>query len=128
MNEPVEVAINVDGDVTGEKYRGVFKIRPRLSHRDTLLRDQFRRDLLGKDAEMADANAVNIAEVFSKIWAHTVDAPIFWKDSNRGLELLDESPVVEIYKAIVAKEKEFVDALKKAGDEATKDLAQAQAK
>lgn len=122
MNEPVEVAINVVGDVTGEKYRGVFKIKPRLSHRDTLMRDQFRRDLLGKDADMADPNAVNVAEVFSKIWAHTVESPMYWRESNRGLDLLDESPVVEIYKAIVAKEKEFIDALKKAGEEAAKEI------
>lgn len=125
MNEPIEVAINCDGEVTGEKYRGVFKIVPRLSHRAILMRDQFRRDLLGKDADLADPNAMNIAEVFSKIWAHTVDAPIYWKDSNRGLDLLDEAPVVEIYQAIVAKEKEFVEAIKKAGEAAQKDLVAA---
>lgn len=128
MNEPVEIAINCDGEVTGEKYKGVFKIRPRLSHRDTLLRDQFRRELLGQGGDAADANAQNIAEVFSKIWAHTIEAPIYWKDSNRGLDLLDEAPVVAIYKAIVEKEKEFVDALKKAGEEAAKDLKPSKSK
>lgn len=128
MNEPVEIAVNCEGEVTGEKYKGVFKIKPRLTHRDTLLRDQFRRELLGGDGDASDPNARNIAEVFSKIWAHTVDAPIYWKDSNRGLDLLDEAPVVEIYQAIVKREKEFVDALKKSGEEAAKELKPSKSK
>lgn len=119
---PQEIVVDCVGEVSGERYRGVFKIKPRLSHRDSLLRDQFRRELLGKDGDAADPSAVNVAEVFSKVWAHTIEAPLFWREANRGLDLLDESPVVAVYQAIIQKEREFVENIKKQGEEAVKDL------
>jgi hypothetical protein len=121
-NLPVEFTINVTGEITGETFRGVFKVKPRLSHRDTLLQDQMRRDLLGPKPGEAGQSAVASALVFSKIWAHLSEAPNWWKDASNGVDLLDEAPVVAVYDAVQKAEKEAVDAVKKAGEKAAEEL------
>lgn len=121
-NIPVEFSINAVGETTGESFKGVFKAKPRLSHRDTLLQDQMRRDLLGPKPEAAGQAAVANSLVFSKIWAHLVEAPSWWKDAGNGVDLLDEAPVVAVYDNIVRVEKEVLDAVKKAGDTAAEKL------
>lgn len=125
-NLPVEFSISVVGEVTGESYKGVFKAKPFLSHRDTMTQDQMRRDLLGTKPESAGTSAISSALVFSKIWIHLTGAvPNFWKDASNGLDLLDEAPVVAVYDNIVRIEKEAVQALKKEGEEAAADLKKA---
>lgn len=121
-NLPVEFTINVTGEITGDTFRGVFKVKPRLSHRDTLLQDQMRRDLLGPKPGEAGQSAVASALVFSKIWAHLAEAPNWWKDAGNGVDLLDEAPVVAVYDAVQKVEKEAVDAVKKAGEKAAEEL------
>ena len=121
-NIPVEFSINVTGETTGESFKGVFKAKPRLSHRDTLLQDQLRHDLLGPKPEAAGQAAVANSLVFSKIWTHLTDAPSFWKDAGNGVDLLDEAPVVAVYDEIVRIEKEASDAVKKAGEKAAEKL------
>jgi hypothetical protein len=88
----------------------------------TLLRDQFRRDLLGTKSEDASQEAINVATVFSKIWAHLVDAPSWWKESGKGLELLDESVIAAIYENVLRVEREASASIKKAGEDAAKAL------
>ena len=119
---PVEFSINVTGETTGETFKGVFKVKPRLSHRDTLLQDQMRRDLLGPKAEAAGQAAVANSLVFSKIWAHLVEAPSWWKDAGNGVDLYDEAPVVAVFDQIGKVEKEAIDSLKKAGEKAAEEL------
>lgn len=114
--------ISVTGANTGEQYRGTFKVKIRLSHRDTLKMNGFRRDLLGGNADGNSMDAVATAQVFSKVWTHIVDAPSWWKDSGNGLDLQDEEPVMELLKCIQEFEKEAGDALKKKGEEARKEL------
>jgi hypothetical protein len=121
-NIPIEFSVTVEGETTGETFKGVFKARPRLSHSLTLLRDQFRRDLIGTKSEGASQEAINVATVFSKIWAHVVDAPSWWKESGKGLELLDESVIAAIYENVLRIEREASVSIKKAGEEAAKVL------
>lgn len=118
-NEPVEFTIDVTGEKTGDKYPGVFKARPRLSHLDTLKQDQLRRDLLGPKPELASANAQAVADAFSKIWIHLASpVPRWWEAAGNGLGLLDEAPVAAVYENILRIEKEAQEAVIKAGEEA----------
>lgn len=121
-NISVEFSVNVTGETSGETFRGTFKAKPRLSHRDTLLQDQMRRDLLGPKAEAAGQVAVANSLVFSKVWAHLTDAPSWWRDAGNGVDLFDESPVVAVYDNIVRIEKEAMDAVRKAGEKAAEVL------
>jgi hypothetical protein len=127
-NLPIEFSISVTGETTGEEFKGVFKARPRLSHSMTLQRDQIRRDLLGVKGEEASVEAVNVATVFSTIWSHLTDAPGWWKESNRGLDLLDESPVAAVYDQILKLQREASVSLKKLGEEAERALKVEEAK
>jgi len=120
---PVEFSINVTG-TSGEVFKGVFKVKPRLNPREVLQQDQIRRDLLGggpKNAEPSQA-ASSTASVYSKIWAHLIEAPSWWKDAQNGIELLDEEPIVKVYDEIVRIEKEHIDAVKAAGVKAAEAL------
>ena len=121
-NLPIEFTINVVGETTGETFRGNFKAKPRLSHRDTLLQDQMRRDLLGPKPTDAGQAAIASSLVFSKIWIHLTEAPTFWKEAGNGVDFLDEAPVVAVYDNIVRIEKEAIEAIKKDGEKAAADL------
>lgn len=119
---PVEFTIDVNGETTNEHYMGLFKIRPRLTHRELLAQDQVRRDLLGPKGEEASAQAVGSAMIFAKIWAHMVSAPDWWTRASKGLDLFDEAPVLAVYDAIVDAEKKAIAAVVAAGKQAAEEL------
>lgn len=113
--------MNVEG-TSGERHKGVFKFKIRLSHRDTLKMDAFRRELLGQNPENAGVDAFATAKVFAKVWTHLLEAPSWWKESGNGLDLDDEEPVMDLLAAIQAKEKEGKVELTKKADEAKVEL------
>lgn len=114
--------IDVIGETTGDPYRGVFKVRLRLSHRDTLRKDQIRRDLLGTSPEAASNQAILLADVMSELVVRVIEAPSFWTSNGNGLDLPDEAPVAEVYKQTMAAANAATEAIKKAGEAALKDL------
>ena len=123
-NLPIEFIVDVPGETSGETFKGVFKAIPRLSHSANLRRDQLRRDLLGPKAEEAGPDAVNVAVVFSKVWAHLTETPSWWRESRNGLDLLDESPVAAVYDNVTRIEREAFEAVKKKADAAKGVLAE----
>lgn len=121
-NLPQEFQIKMTGEATGEEYKGVFKVRPRLNLQQRLARDQFRRDLLGTRGDEASPDAANIALVFSKIWVHLMDAPSWWKDAKNGLEIEDDEVVGKVYEEIIRIESESISAMAKKGEAAAEEL------
>ncbi len=115
-------SIDIQGELTGDFYRGVFKIRTRLSHRDALRRDQIRRELLGSSPEAASPRAVSIADVMSELAVRVIEAPSFWTSNGDGLDLPDDAPVAEVYKKTLEAVETAKNAIVKAGDEALKAL------
>ncbi len=110
--------IDVTGE-SGEKYPGVFKAKPRLTPRDVLLQDQYRRELLGpKSDQPISPDARILSDVFSKIWVHLVDAPLWWKEKGNGIDIVDQEPAGAVYKEILRIEQEAVDKVVKKGEEA----------
>lgn len=108
-------SIDVTGEVTGKPWKGVFKTKLRLSHRDQLKQDEIRRDLLGKNPETASPRAANAADVFSFVAIHLIEAPQWWAMNGSGLDLEDDNVIAEVYGKIVEAK---VEAQKKLKDEA----------
>jgi hypothetical protein len=126
MNLTQEFSISVKGSTTGEDYKGIFKVRPRLNLQKRLYLDQARRELVGPRADEASKDAASIAIVFSKIWAHLEDAPGWWKEAKNGLELEDDEPVTAVFDKICEIETESLKALSKDGEKAAEELKKAQ--
>lgn len=124
INDSRSIAVDIKGTVTGQQFMGVFKIKPLLSHRDKLRRDQLKRELLGVQSDQASEAAYRTAEVFSKLWCHIIESPSWWKDASNGLDLLDEEPIVFLIEAIVKMEQEILDGISKQGEESKKDLTE----
>jgi hypothetical protein len=113
---PTEYELNVTGS-SGEIYRGIFKIKPQLTYRDTLRMDQKRRELVGGNAEFPSIDAQNISHVMAKISAHLVVSesspfPCWWKDSNNGLDLVDSEPIEALYNKVAEVEGEYIKKIK----------------
>jgi hypothetical protein len=114
--------LNVVGE-SGERWIGTFKIKTRLSHKDTLSKDGFRRDLLGGSPGEPSLQAATTAELLATIWVHLQEAPQWWKSSNNGLDLEDEEPILEIFNEIVKVTKAAAEARAKKVEAAKADLA-----
>ena len=118
-NNEKSFTINCVG-ASGERWAGEFKVKTRLSHRDNLRRDGFRRDLLGSSASTASPEASATAELFSTIWAHLLNAPTWWNSMGNGLDLSDEEPVLEVFNQIVEVRKNEQAEMEKKAEEAKK--------
>lgn len=115
MSNSESFVVDVVGDVTGKTWKGLFKTKLRLSHRDQLKQDEIRRELLGKNAEHASERSKNQAEIFAFVAAHILSAPSWWEANDGGLDLEDDNVVSEVF-AGIAKAK--TDAVKKLQEEA----------
>ncbi len=121
--------IDTKGETTGEEFKGVFRVRTRLSHRDRLLIDQIRRQLLGPQpvGTIPGDQANSIADVFSNLQVRIVDAPSWFKNSQGGLDLADDNVCAEIFTQVMKAERDAInaitDAAKKAKEELSKEVA-----
>lgn len=120
-----QFSVNVTGDTTGENYRGLFRVRSRLSHRDHLNRDRIRREMLGPAPEAASDRARSIAEIFSQLSVRVIEAPSWWTNSEGGMGLADDNVVAEIYQEALKAETDEIAKVTKKGEEAKKDLVAA---
>jgi len=109
----VEFKIDVVGEISGEQYKGKFKALPRLTHRMKLQRDQRRRELLGTQSGQPDVQAQVYATVIAELGVRLVEWPKWWPETGFGLDLEDESPLIEINakiaEIVAAAEKKLID-------------------
>ncbi len=117
--------ISVSGDASGELYRGLFKVKTLMSHRDHLDRDRLRREYLGPGATQDNVSprALSTAEAFSQLQVRILEAPSWWTTSNNGLSLADDNVVGEIYEAALKAEADRVAEVQKKAEEAKLGLA-----
>lgn len=92
-------SINITA-ASGENYAGAFTIRKRLSHMQSLRRDELRRELLGNKPEQAPVEMRENAYILSTCAAYVVKAPRWWTENANGVELVDIEPVAEVFKEI----------------------------
>ncbi len=96
--------VKVKGDYSNEEWAGAFKMKTRLSYRETLKQDQIRRELLGPDpTNNASEDAKGIAQVFSFLGVYLISAPRWWTESNNGLDMADNNVAPEVYQKAIEK-------------------------
>jgi hypothetical protein len=100
LNE-AKFSVDVTGEVTGKPWKGVFKTKIRLSHRDQLRQDEIRRELIGKNPEGASPRAQNTADVFAFVLVHLLETPQWWSMAGNGLDLEDDNVIADVYGKIV---------------------------
>lgn len=107
MASELTFTIDTKGELTDRQYTGVFTIKSRLTQRDFLLQDQFRRDNLGTNTQDASPGAIGIATAVSHLRVRILKAPKWWTDSDGGLDLEDGNILAEVYyKAVETEAKE----------------------
>lgn len=115
--------MKVKGDFTGEEWAGTFKMKLRLSYRETLRQDQLRRELLGPDpANNASEDARGIAQVFSFLAVYITEGPRWWGETNGGLDMEDNNVAPAVYEKAVARLAEVIAERNKTAEEARKAL------
>lgn len=125
MVKDSEFSISVVGDVSGETFKGDFRATKFLSHKQQLVLDRKRRELLGENSKDATARANNQAEIFSQLAVRLTKAPAWWVESDNGMELVDDNVAVEVYNAALKVEVDAITAVKKTAEENRTELKQA---
>lgn len=92
-------SINVTA-ASGELFAGTFKVRRRLSHMQSLRRDELRRELLGARGEGAPQDLKYNAFILSTCAAYVINGPRWWDESSNGVDLLDVEPVAAVFNEI----------------------------
>lgn len=115
-------SVNLIGEVSQEHWMGEFRCKTRLSHKDHLLKDKVRRELLGNDPNNAGPRAQSIAEIVSQLAIRITKAPPWWQDTENGLTLEDDNLLAKVYECALQVENEHYEELKKKAEEAKKEL------
>jgi hypothetical protein len=89
--------VNLTGETTGENYTGKFSCKKRLSFREQLAIDQRRRELLGPQGGTATLRAEQAANFIAVLSVRLVEVPSWWKNSDGGLDLADDSVLGGVY-------------------------------
>lgn len=121
-SESVKFSVNLRGETTGEQWIGEFEAKPRLSHRDEMLRDRVRRQHLGMDPQWASERALNQAMIFANLDVRLTKWPRWWVELGMGLDASDDSLIAEIFENALRIEKEALEEVQKRGEEATAEL------
>ena len=83
-------------DEYGERREGNFTVKCRLTLRERQRMELDKSRLLGGHTSPTDA-LMGISVMVATLNTHITEAPEWWKQSDSGLDLDDESIVVELY-------------------------------
>jgi len=102
-NEPVWIDIDCKGEKTAERYFGRFSVKPYLKHKEknevSRLAETYSRGI------SEDVAQKGLMYILAQLHFHIVDTDAkWWKDSEGGLELLDEEPIIQILIAVQDKQ------------------------
>lgn len=96
MDHTESFKINIIGNKTKETWAGEFIVRKFLTHRQMLDRDRMYREFLGPiSPDMS--NQQGRAEALATIAVSLVKGPSFWKESNGGLDLIDDNVLAAVW-------------------------------
>lgn len=119
-------AITKVGDCTAREYAGTFEVKVKMSHRDYLTQDRIRRELIGPESAAPGIRAARIAEMLSQCAVRIVKAPSWWTDATEdgvaGLGLEDDNVLEAVYNETMMRDKRIAEALRKAEEQAKRDL------
>lgn len=118
MADSLPFTINITGESTGEVFKGTFKAKVRLSHRDELRRDELRRKLLGPTPDAASKRAQNQAELIADLSVRLTETPKWWSTVDGGLDLEDDNVLIGIWEECTRLEKEAIERVLKEAEDA----------
>lgn len=133
MQQHEKVQMNAVGELSGDPFRGDFKVKTALSWGDSLSQDRVRRELLGEAGGQPTVRAAQIAEMLAQLAVRVVDAPIWWTSSAGyrgvpGVELVDDNVVREVFNVCMAVDVRVKRELEKQAEQAKADLQAAEEK
>lgn len=114
-----QFTIDIVGEVSEQTWKGLFKTKIRLSHRDHLRQDEIRRDLIGPQPPGVSPGprAGNTADLLSFIQIHLLESPQWWTMNGNGLDFEDDNVISEVYGKIVDLKVKATDKAKTKADE-----------
>lgn len=99
------------GETTGRKYQGTFTVKCMLSLADKRALE-IEKTKLSADLNNPSNELSAIATIIAHLRVKVVDAPDWFKQSIRNLDLLDEDAFVEVYDKCFQKSEEWLSELK----------------
>jgi hypothetical protein len=104
--------LHVVGETSDQTWNGEFRAKKWLSHRDQLLKDQVRRELLGGQTGVAGDRAITTATILSELRVRLTKFPDWWPTTGHGLDLADDNVIAKIYGEALAIEDAAIEAKK----------------
>lgn len=124
MQSITKFEVDFKGSETSRRYQGLFTVKVKTSHRDTITEDQVRRGILGSNPQDAGVEALRLAGASAYLAVRLVgpDFPPWWKDSNGGMDAEDANVLVEVNNAAVKAIEAEMSSLSKEAEAALKRL------
>ncbi len=98
-----QFTVKIKGEDTGRVYEGMFTVRVKTSHLDTLRMDEIRRNTLGSNPNEAGGRAQDLAHAYAfcviRLKAGKDEMPEWFKSTNYGLEADDGNVLIEVNNA-----------------------------
>lgn len=115
-------SVSILGKDTGQVYNGEFTAKMVMTRRDAFRADEERRRVLGASPEgtFPAARLQGEAYIIGQLRVRLLTFPEWWKNSDGGLDLLDDNIADEILSMIISKEQEYK---QKLSDQAEKAVA-----
>ena len=99
MSDLKWVDVDVIGEVSKKKFFGRFNLKPYLSHRERADAVRLAETYMRGISESTDQRLFLTTLAFLAMHIVETDAK-WWKESTNGLDLVDETPVYAITKAL----------------------------
>jgi hypothetical protein len=94
-NESV-IMFNYNGEVTGHNYGGNLRVKCVLNMADKR-NLEIERSLITADLSNPTPNLIAIAQVIANLRVRVIDAPEWFRDAVKSLDLVDDDVYFELY-------------------------------
>jgi len=100
--------IDIQGEVTKHRYIGEFTCKI-LNKKERAFVSKHYAFLNGDVSEFLEPSTKQFHEVIAYLRFSIIKFPSFWATSDLGYALMDEAPVIEVYKQVLKFEDEWVE-------------------
>ncbi len=114
--------INIVGEHTQQTWKGEFRARRFLTHRQRLAKDKLYREFMGNNPENAEFVSHQTSLILAECAVGLSKVAQFWSESNGGQDLVDENIIVKVWEEMRKIQGDAVKHLEKKGDEAKEEL------
>lgn len=94
LNDPKWVDLDVKGERSGKQFRGNFKLKPYLAHKESAdasrLAEMYRRGI------QDDWDQRTFLTLLAYLKFHVIETDAVWWKAESGLDLIDRDPVITL--------------------------------